>query len=503
MRRAVTSEEMRRVESLAEAQGTSLHVLMERAGLAVAEAAVALAPSSGRFVVFCGPGNNGGDGFVAARILSQRGRDVRILEAAESRAPLAQAMREEVRQLPRITWDDLPAFGRNDVAIDALLGTGLGRMVEGTLARAVTAMATLRQSGARVLAVDVPSGLGSEAQGAAGLCVTADATIALGAYKVGHLLASGREHCGQTSLADIGLSGWVAELPGPGVFGIEEEGVRAMLPARRLDTHKGTFGHVLVVAGSEGKSGAASLCAEGVLRAGAGLCTVAARSDVLEEALPRVPEAMGWPLAHEGPLTLADAPSLQAALADKRAWVLGPGIGRGKETGPLFEMFLRSTTIPAVLDADALNALTKLEAVREAKGGLILTPHPGEAARLLEMTPAQVQVDRVAAARTLAVRSGAVVVLKGASTLVADPTGNLWVNPTGNPGMASGGMGDALAGMIGGFLAQGLPPLDAARIGVYAHGAAADIAAQQTGQLGLLARDVLASLGTVWTRWKR
>lgn len=509
MKRALTAPEMRAVDAAAAEHGMPGGVLMENAGQALARAALALAGAEGRFLVLCGMGNNGGDGLVAARALHAVGRAVRVElmglpEALEGEpARNARALRAGGVELAPIPEDTV--VGPGDVVIDALLGTGLSRAPEGRYADAIGRISVWRASGAKVLAADVPSGLGSDGGAQHAPCVTADATAAFGFLKVGQAVEPGASRCGEVELVDIGLPrAAVAVLGEPAVYLLEESDVRGRLPERRSDSHKGTFGHVLVVAGSRGKTGAAALAGLGALRGGAGLVTVATRPDALDAAMRHAPELMGVELGREGPLGLADLNALLEAADDKTAVVFGPGIARGDETGRLLAAFLEELEIPCVIDADGLNAIAgHLEVLKKARGDLLLTPHPGEMARLLGVQVSEVQRDRIGVARRLAQQTQVVVALKGARTAIAREDGTVFINPTGNPGMASGGTGDVLAGLCGALFAQGLSSEDAVVTGCFAHGLAGDLAATRRGRAGLTASDLLESLGEVWVRWGR
>jgi len=305
--------------------------------------------------------------------------------------------------------------------------------------------------------------------------------------------------------AEIGLPSWSAVgLPAPSVYLLEEADARDRIPERRPDSHKGTYGHALVVAGSFGKSGAAALAAKGALRSGAGLVSIASRKQVIPSALSHAPELMGIGLDGDGALGPSDLEPLLRAIHGKQALVLGPGIPLGGETIKLLGALLREISVPCVLDADGLNALAgQIDLLSGAKCPLILTPHPGEMARLLGKTTAQVQQDRPGAARALAARTGAVAVLKGSRSLIALADGTLFVNPTGNAGMATAGAGDVLSGICGALLAQRLQPSDAAIAAVYAHGLAGDLVASRTGLMGLNATDLLEGIQEVWVRWRR
>jgi NAD(P)H-hydrate epimerase len=353
--------------------------------------------------------------------------------------------------------------------------------------------------GARVLAVDLPSGLSSDTGRAFDPSVTADLTVTFGALKLGLALEPGATLAGRVEVADIGLAGlapstWLLE-PGDGP---------RWLPPRRSDTNKGTYGHLLVVAGSRGKSGAAALAGLAALRSGVGLCTVCTPADTLSDVQGHAPELMGVALPAAAVLGPSHLDVLLAAAEGKDALVIGPGIPRGAETHLLLEALLGRLDVPVLLDADALNAVAgHPDLLGRSRAPLVLTPHPGEMARLGGKSIGEVQGNRIGTATAFARSQRAVVLLKGARTVVADPDGQVRVNSTGNPGMATGGTGDVLSGMVGAFLAQGLAPLDAASVGVLAHGLAGDAAARRWGRLGLVASDLTAALGEVWTAWGR
>jgi len=293
-------------------------------------------------------------------------------------------------------------------------------------------------------------------------------------------------------------------LSGPAAFLLEESDARERVPIRAADSHKGEYGHVLLIAGSFGKTGAAALAGLAALRAGVGLASVAIRPQAMTAVMSHAAELMGIPLSGEGALRLADLDVLVGAAEGKRSLVIGPGIAVGDETSALLGALLRRCDLPCVLDADGLNAVRgELELLRQARAPLLLTPHPGEMARLLRRSTAEIQADRIAAVRALASGTNAVAVLKGARTLIGLPDGTVYVNPTGNPGMATAGTGDVLSGVCGALLAQGLAPADAAICGVFAHGLAGDLVSQRTGRAGLIASDLLAGLQEVWVRWRR
>lgn len=510
MRRALTAERMRQADQAAgERFGMPAPLLMENAGRALAEVALQVGRGQGRYLVLCGPGNNGGDGLVAARFLHTAGQPVAVVLLGD-RSRLTPDSQRNLQALRAYGLEPQPLGatpepGRGDVVVDALFGTGLSRAPAGEFAEAIHLIQRWHERGARVVAADVPSGLHTDTGQPFEPCVTADVTVSFGFLKQGQLLEPGASLCGELRCVEIGIPPRVLEgEEGPALLLVEEEEARGALRPRRSDTHKGTYGHVLVVAGSRGKSGAAALVARGALRSGAGLVTVATRGNALEAVLAHAPETMGWPLEAEGPLGPGDLEPLLAAAEGKDVVVVGPGIARGPDTGALLEELLSRLELPMVLDADALNALAgDTSVLRRAKGPLVLTPHPGEMARLMGTSTREVQSHRVEVAREFARVHGVTLVLKGARTLTAGADGNVYVNPTGNPGMATAGAGDVLAGVVGALVGQGLRLPKAAWVAVYAHGLAGDLLAARRGRLGLIASDLAEGLGEVWTRWER
>ncbi|HUK65640.1 MAG TPA: NAD(P)H-hydrate dehydratase [Anaeromyxobacteraceae bacterium] len=509
--RLVTAAEMRAIDRAAiEECGVAGGELMERAGAAVARAAHAYLGPKGRVLVLCGAGNNGGDGYVAARHLRAEGVDVRVAAVAPSaslRGDALSAREAAVREGVPILEEPAPETleaGLGDVLLDALFGTGLSRAPEGAPAEAIARIGALRQRGAKVVAVDVPSGLSADTGRPLGRCVHADATVTFGFHKRGLVLHPGPAYAGEVVLADIGIPARAATAVPVGCELLTEDLVRALVPPRPPEAHKGDAGRVLVLAGSPGHTGAAQLALLGALRGGAGLVTLAARAEVVPLALAHRPEAMSAVLPGQGALGLGDLEALLALVKGMDALVIGPGIPRGPATGALLRALLERARVPAAIDADALNALAETPGgPRDLGAPAVLTPHPGEMARLTGRTIAMVQADRIGLALESARAWGSVVVLKGARTVVAAPSEPPAVVPTGNPGMATGGTGDVLAGLTGALLASGLAPFAAARVAAFAHGAAGDLAAERWGERGLLASDLADELGPVWARWDR
>jgi NAD(P)H-hydrate epimerase len=508
--RLVGGAEMRAIDRAAiDRLGVPSLELLERAGRAVTEAAAHLARPMSRFLIVCGGGNNGGDGWVAARLLLLSGRVsvIAVVPPAELTGDAAEVANRAISAgVPWKAFDPAAPLGAvpGDVIVDALLGTGLARPAEGRFLAAIGAVAAARAAGAKVLAVDLPSGLSADTGRPLGPCVQADATVTFAFMKRGLVIHPGAGLAGKVTVADIRLPAGAADLvPASATWLVEDEAL-ALVPARAPDAHKGEAGRVLVIAGSEGKSGAAHLALTGALRGGAGLVTLAARPEVLPLALAGRPEAMSRSLPGAGPLAPGDLEPLAAAAEGCDALVIGPGIPRGGGTGALLEALLRRVGRPAVLDADGLNALGAAPAwLGRLPAPVILTPHPGEMARLCAIGVAEVQADRIELARSRADAWGVVVILKGARTVVAAPGQPAAVNPTGNAGLATGGTGDVLAGLAGALLAGGLPAFDAARVAAWVHGEAGDLVAERLGERGLLAGDLGEAIGQVWARWHR
>jgi len=503
----VTAREMRALDThTIETLGVPGDLLMESAGRAAVEAVLALhsVPGTrGRTLVVCGGGNNGGDGLVIARHLRMLGAEVRAVLLAEPAAltPDAAANLRRARAAGvdcAVGPEALDREQEPDVVVDAILGTGLARPVSADSAagRAIAAITRWRTDGARVLAIDVPSGLDSDTGQQLGLAVQADWTVTIGLPKCGLALEPGRSLAGRVLVARIGIADSAPELR-IHAESFTRDLARQALPARPRAGHKGRFGHVLVVAGSEGKTGAAALAARAAGRAGAGLVTLACPAglnDILETLCT---EAMTVPVADTpGRSFSATAEDSLLALAHQRDVVaLGPGLGRDPESEALVRAFAKRCERPLVLDADGLNAFgTDAAALAGRQAPTVLTPHPGEAARLLGTTAAEINRDRLAAARELAACSGAAVVLKGAPTVSSSPEGFASVNTTGGPALGSGGTGDVLTGLVAGLLAQGVGVEEVGPLAAWLHGAAGDCIAAQHGDAGLLATDLADAL---------
>lgn len=466
------------------AAGTPGFELMQRAAAAVWRELRRRWPHAGRLTVFCGGGKNGGDGYLVARLAERSGWQVQVWAVAPPERLQGDAHR--AWQAARDAGVDIRCWTgeqvREGVIVDALLGTGLRAPVRESYQKAITAINT---SGLPVVAVDLPSGLDADRGGVADCAVRADLTVTFIVLKPGLLTGQGPDQAGELCFAAL------ADLPASGVAPVLERltlaRCRAWLPARPRAAHKGMFGHLLVIGGNRGMGGAIMLAAETALRCGAGKVSVATRSDHVPSILARCPEVM----AHG----VDDPAQLAALLKPATAVVLGPGLGTDSWAQQLLDQVLAHDA-PQILDADALNLIAAAPPPRPLGPGTVMTPHPAEAARLLGCATAAVQADRLAAARRLAERFGCTAVLKGVGSLVADPDPRALpaLCSAGNPGMASAGMGDVLSGLVGALLAQHLEAGTAARYAVLLHALAGDRAAEQGGQLGLIASDLISSI---------
>jgi NAD(P)H-hydrate epimerase len=509
--RAVTAEEMAEMDRVAiEEVGIPGAVLMENAGRGATEILWRHFPdlSDKRVAVLAGGGNNAGDGFVIARHLWQQGVEVVVycLKKLESYRGDAKVNLEIIQQLGLKIEENthsktIAKLRRNladaDLLVDSILGTGLNAEVRGFYREVID---LVNQQGKPVLAVDLPSGLSASSGIPLGTCVRAKVTATFGLPKVGQLVTPGCNFVGHLEVVDIGLPRSVIEQADPPRIWLEPSDLAHLVPARSIASHKGSFGHVLVVGGSVGKTGAGAMAGLGAARAGAGLVTLAVPSSLHELMEVKLTEVMTEPLPETGEQTVAMAslPRLQTLLVDKQALALGPGLSIQKETAQVVLELVESSVCPVVLDADGVNALAdNLDVLARARAPLILTPHPGEMGRLLGRSATEIQEERLAIVESFSKEYGVTLVLKGARSLISSPRGRLAINSSGNPSLASGGTGDVLTGLIAGFLAQGLSPFDAACLGVYCHGKAADRLAMRWGDRGLLATDLLPEIPVV------
>ena len=492
--------------TITEARVPSL-VLMERAGAGAASfIQERFGPLRGKTVtILCGKGNNGGDGLVIARLLRrlQARVTVVLLTPATELSRDATAMYRRWARVGeksstksfRASEQVKPILESSDLIVDALLGTGLSAPVTGAYREAIELM---NHAGRPIIAIDLPSGIHADNGSVLGQAVRATATVTFGLPKLGFYVGPGIDHAGTVHVVDIGIPTAYTDALDSRTILVTKEQVARALPARVPSSHKGTYGHAGILAGSAGKTGAATLAARAALRVGAGLVTVAVPSSINDILEAKLLEAMTLPLPETKARTLARSAfdRVLAFMQSRTAIAIGPGLSTHPETVDLVQSLMKHLDRPTVLDADALNALaTRASLLTECKIPPILTPHPGEMARLeVEATSQSVNADRIGTARRFARERGVFLVLKGARTVIARPDGLLAICPTGNPGMATAGTGDVLTGMIVGLLAQGIQPWEAACAATYLHGAAGDLAAQLLGQVSMVAGDLIAHI---------
>ena len=504
----VTADEIQRMDrTTIESFGIPGRVLMENAG----RGATAFFLNAvyrhhpGPVGIAAGRGNNGGDGFVMARYLHQKGiratvfllsqRD-RIQGDAAANLKLLDTM-----GVPVVEMVDDAAFEsrkslmrRQHTWIDAILGTGLTSDVRGYFR---TAIDFINRQGRPVFAVDIASGLNADTGQVCGVCIQASATATFGFAKVGHLSYPGRSLTGQLKVVEIGIPPHVAADVGCRQHLVTPRALKGKIPERSPTAHKGHTGHLLILAGSPGKTGAAAMTAATAMRAGAGLVTLgvpASLNPVLENM---VTEAMTVELPETAEMALDESAgeTVMSLIADKRCLAVGPGIGTAESTGRLLGRLIEASPVPMVIDADGLNLIASdISVLTKGKSPIVLTPHPGEMSRLSGHSTTEIQSDRVGHARSFAQRHGVHLVLKGAATIIARPDGTVFVNATGNPGMAAGGMGDVLTGLIAGLITQGMAAGAAALAGVYLHGSAADRLARHKAPVGYLATEVMDAI---------
>jgi len=509
--KVVTVDQMVGLEQAAVRTGVSLDTLMENAGLAVAEAArnILGGAAGKRVLVLVGPGNNGADGLVTGRHLSRWGANVTAYLVTGRPDPdpkMEPALVYGVNitgvdQDPELTGlDDL--IDRCHLIIDSILGTGRSRPLSGTVKAAVSRLADRNRSTHRpvLMAMDLPTGLNPNTGEVDPACPKVDVTVALGYPKAGLLGFPGAEYAGRLEVAGIGIPPGLAEELEIDLELMTPEWVRERLPVRPLNSHKGTFGHALVVAGSRNYVGAAYLAAQAAVRTGAGLTTLASPSSVYSIAASKLTEVIHFPLTEdgEGRIHADSSQAIRDRLDRYNVMLAGCGMGWSDGTRNFLEQLLideSPPSLPIVIDADGLNNLSQLnEWWRRLGGPAVLTPHPGEMATLTGKSTPEVQRDRVSSARQWSRHWNVTVVLKGAHTLIAEPGGLVRISPFANPGLSSGGTGDVLTGIIAGLIAQGLSPDLAASCGVFIHGQAGDAVRQRIGDTGSIASDLIERL---------
>jgi len=506
----ITAEQMQAIDHNAIVTlGIPGAVLMENAGRAAAEEiqddGQGLFP--GPVLVLAGRGNNGGDGYVVARILADRGWQVKTLvlaredEVKGDAALMLQILQRLNGHVRFVSSEDslCESFSAAEplLIIDALLGTGLSTEVSGLYRLAID---LTNRSPAQVVAIDIPSGVSGSDGRVLGAAVKADLTLSFDSAKVGHGSRPGADYSGELRILDIGIPSAARPHEDFSCTLVDETVAAGLLPPRLPNGHKGSFGHLGVVAGSLGMTGAATLCSEAGLRGGAGLVTLVCPAELQAILETKLTEVMTRPLTGQQLHLLSDnCPEIEAFYEDWQALVLGPGLGRNLQTISAVRSLVANCPCPLVIDADGLNALVgALDVLSGSQDRLpVLTPHPGEFSRLTGLTIAEIEADRFRLVRQFAIERHVVLLLKGARTLIADPQGRVRINSSGNVGLATAGSGDVLCGLIGGLIAQGLSPFDAASLGAWLHGAAADLLSDEIGSVGMIAGDLLKTIPVV------
>jgi NAD(P)H-hydrate epimerase len=513
--KVVTAAQMRDIDKKTIASGIRGIDLMEHAGQSVFKAMREhFGDLSGKKLgIFCGKGNNGGDGLVVARILAEEGAKIKVILLAkreevkgDARTNLERAQELGIEIMEVISQNQLvelaETVAESDIVVDAILGTGIEGAPKEPQASVISLINTLRKP---VVSVDIPSGVAGSTGKVPGSSVNAALTVSFGLPKIGLVVYPGADKVGKLVVADIGIPSRLLEDDQIKVNMITPEDVSPYLKSREPDTHKGTYGHLLVIAGSAGMTGAAMLTSYGALRSGVGLVTLGIPQSLNDIMEVKLTEGMTLALPETRNRTLSLAAQVPVLDFLKRvdAVALGPGLSIEPETVALVKNLTKEIGMPMVIDADGLNALAgEPKILRQRKASTIITPHPGELAKLTEVTAKDVQADRIKAASEFATEYNTIVILKGARTIVADSSGQSFINPTGNPGMASGGVGDVLTGMVGSGLAQGMDAICAAKVAVYVHGLAGDMIAREKGEISLIAGDLLEKLPSAFKKFQ-
>ena len=507
--KVVTAAEMRKIDQdTIDGIGMPGIVLMETAGSEIVRAIERHYPTAQRIGILVGKGNNGGDGLVIARQLAHAGRDVFICLVsppdsftgeARTNLDIAYNLGLQIEE----TLTDVSTYVKNhrcELLVDAIFGTGLHSNVQEPIS---TIINEINKLSIPILAVDLPSGLDADIGKPLGTCVKADRTLTIGLPKRGLLLQPGAELAGQLEIVDIGFPQQVIDAQNINVNWTTENAAANWLPLRASDSHKGSYGRVLVIAGAIGMTGAAALASEAALRVGAGLVTLAIPKSLNTILEVKLSEVMTLPLPETENGSLAESATqyiLEYADRNQSVLAIGPGLSQHPETVALVHQLIKENSeqgldLQMVVDADGLNALAKAkELIPLLNEKAVITPHLGEMERLTGMPIQTLAADRISTAKQFTQKYGLTLVLKGAPTVTSNSNGEVWINPTGNPGMATAGMGDVLTGVITGLIAQKVPSANAATLGVYLHGLAGDIAADTIGIHGLIAGDVLKTI---------
>ncbi len=504
----LTSKEMKEIDSITINEiGIPGCVLMENAGIQIFKAIKEKFPKleKEKISIIAGPGNNGGDGLVVARHLFNHGitPDIYLLgskEKVKGDAGINLRITEKISlKIVEVDtekiWDKYKEkIIQSTIIVDAIFGTGLTRPAEGLYKRVIE---DINKCEGFKVAVDIPSGLSSDTSQLIGPCVKADLTVTLGAPKIAHIFPPAEEWIGELIVAEISIPPFLFENEKLKLELIEKESILSYFKPRKKDTHKGTYGHLFILAGSFGKTGAAVMAGKAALKMGAGLVTIGTPKSCLPIIARSMMELMTEPLAETEEKTLSEEAleKVLTLLKDKDAILIGPGITTNSSTSALVFSLLEKIDKPMVIDADGLNILaSKPEVLKNKKKNIVLTPHPGEFARLLKKTTKEILKNKIEYARDFASNYNVYLILKGYRTLIATPQGKVYVNPTGNPGMATAGSGDVLSGMLGGMIVQEKEFLESVLAGVYVHGLCGDLASQKIGEKSIVAGDLITYL---------
>jgi len=505
--KVVSASQMRNLDQRAINEfGIPSIILMENAGRAAVDVIEKYFPKTKlkRVGIFAGAGNNGGDGLVIGRHLINRGVEVIAFllnpkEKIKGDARINLELYEKLGPIDEVqSKEELFKFhskiARCDLIVDAIFGTGLTSEIKGFYREVIEYINSLPIP---VLSVDIPSGVDATTGKILGVAVQADFTVTFGLPKIGLVIYPGLNYVGILEVADISIPRYLVEEENISVELLEVEDIVSLLRPRDPNSHKGSYGHLLVIAGSVGKTGAAFMTSEAALKIGAGLVTLGIPTSLNPILEIKLTEVMTEPLPETPAQTLSlnSIPRIEELMEGKKALALGPGISTHPETISVVHHLIQTSSIPLIIDADGINAVAKNPAIlKKAKSPLLLTPHPGEMARLIQTSVKEVQEDRIGVAKRFAQENGVVLVLKGARTVIAEPKGNIYINPTGNPNLASGGTGDVLTGMIAGLVSQGYSLSEASRLGVFLHGYIADELKEELGEIGMVATDIITRI---------
>lgn len=497
--KACYTHEMRAIDKAAEELGGIPGiVLMENAGIACVKRLEDIGLNGKRVAVFCGKGNNGGDGFVIARHLINKGIDTSVFLVCASEFSGDALVNYEIlskmgADISEILDDDnlKDRIRGYDIVVDAVFGTGIRGKISGIAESVIEAINSYAKF---VLSVDIPSGVNGDDGSIAGVCVKADVTVTFGAYKIGMLSFPGADFTGRVFVENISIPEYIMEHININV--IDKTLAKRLMPKRYDNSHKGNYGKVFIVGGSRGMTGAPAMSAEAALKCGCGLVSVGVAESLNNIMEVKLTEAMTYPLSEEnGNLTLAAAAQIIDKAEECDVLIFGPGIGRAPEITDILREILRNVKIPVIIDADGLYALSKdMDMLSECSCDLIFTPHEMEFSRISGYSLEEIQKNRLKLAEQFCSEYGVTLILKGSKTIVTAPDAKQYINITGNNGMATGGSGDVLAGMAGAFIARGCRDWEAAVLGVYCHGLAGDAAAERFGKDSLTASDIISAI---------